>query len=177
MLQEKRKSRGKPCILIISLLLRELVRNKRAGWVKILVVMSEDNDIDATWYMFCAVSEVCEPGSIVVWFHCWRFHSFSVAIGVLYSLCFGKNRGKRKKFKVSTMSRVVPSRLIGTGELSLKFYLVLIMHTLLIMHLAAYSHHLHVLYTDTPLQTMQLATPKTPWDPPDSGFMYLICEQ
>lgn len=81
------------------------------------------------------------------------------------------------KFKVSTMSREVPSRQISIDELSLKFYLVLIMHTLLIMHLAAYLHHLHVLYTDTPLQTMQLATPETPWNPPDSGSMYLICEQ
>lgn len=168
MLQEKRKSRGKQCILITSLLLRELVRNRMVGWVKILGVCLKT-------ILLCAVSEVCGPGSSVVWFHCWRFHSFSVAIGVLYSLCFGKNR--RMKFKVSTMSGVVPSRQISIGELSLKFYLFLIMHTLLIMHLAAYLHHLHVLYTDTPLQTMQLATPETPWDPPDSGSMYLICEQ
>lgn len=81
------------------------------------------------------------------------------------------------KFGVSTMLGVLPSRQISIGKLSLKFCLVLIMHTLLIMHLAAYLHHLHVLYTDTPLQTMQLATPETPRDPPDSGSMYLICEQ
>lgn len=80
----------------------------------------------------------------------------------------GLNHVRSSTFKADKDRQVEPEIL---------FDYILIIHTLLIMHLAAYLRHLHVLYTDTPLQTMQLATPETPRDPPDSGSMHLICEQ